>query len=38
MCQGSNVVLVGAVGGSKWDDPKAKVYLEDISIALKMED
>ncbi len=29
MCQGSDAVLLGAVGGPKWDDPKAKVRPED---------
>ncbi|MAF85678.1 MAG: 3-isopropylmalate dehydrogenase, partial [Dehalococcoidales bacterium] len=26
MCQDSDAVLLGAVGGPKWDDPKAKVH------------
>ena len=29
MCKGSDAVLLGAVGGPKWDDPQAKVHPED---------
>jgi len=29
MCRGCDAVLLGAVGGPKWDDPKAKVRPED---------
>ncbi|MDO8567365.1 MAG: 3-isopropylmalate dehydrogenase [Dehalococcoidales bacterium] len=29
MCRGTDGVLFGAVGGPKWDDPKAKIRPED---------
>ena len=29
MCQKCDAVLLGAVGGPKWDDPKAPVHPED---------
>jgi len=35
MCQGCDAVLLGAVGGPKWDDPKAKVRPEDGLLALR---
>ena len=35
MCQGSDAVLLGAVGGPKWDDPRAKVHPEDGLLALR---
>jgi len=35
MCQGAQAVLLGAVGGPKWDDPKAKVHPEDGLLALR---
>ncbi len=35
MCRRSNAVLLGAVGGPKWDDPKAKVHPEDGLLGLR---
>ncbi len=35
MCRGCDAVLLGAVGGPKWDDPKAKVRPEDGLLALR---
>jgi len=35
MCKGGDAVLLGAVGGPKWDDPKAKVRPEDGLLALR---
>jgi len=35
MCKSSDAVLLGAVGGPKWDDPKAKVHPEDGLLALR---
>jgi len=35
MCQSSDAVLLGAVGGPKWDDPKAKVRPEDGLLVLR---
>jgi len=35
MCQRYGAVLLGAVGGPKWDDPKAKVHPEDGLLALR---
>jgi len=35
MCQDSDAVLLGAVGGPKWDDLKAKVHPEDGLLALR---
>ncbi len=35
MCQSCDAVLLGAVGGPKWDDPKAKVHPEDGLLALR---
>ena len=37
MCRRSDAVLLGAVGGPKWDDPKAKVHPEDGLLALRKE-
>ena len=37
MCQQCDAVLLGAVGGSNWDDPKAKVHPEDGLLALRKE-
>jgi 3-isopropylmalate dehydrogenase len=35
MCRRSDAVLLGAVGGPKWDDPKAKTRPEDGLLALR---
>jgi len=35
MCKGCDAVLLGAVGGPKWDDPRAKVHPEDGLLALR---
>jgi 3-isopropylmalate dehydrogenase len=35
MCKKSDAVLLGAVGGPKWDDPLAKVRPEDGLLALR---
>ncbi|MDP2730744.1 MAG: 3-isopropylmalate dehydrogenase [Dehalococcoidales bacterium] len=35
MCQQAQAVLLGAVGGPKWDDPQAKVRPEDGLLALR---
>ncbi len=35
MCRGSDAVLLGAVGGPKWDDPKTRVHPEDGLLALR---
>ncbi|MFC1932366.1 3-isopropylmalate dehydrogenase [Chloroflexota bacterium] len=35
MCQRCQAVLLGAVGGPKWDDPQAKVRPEDGLLALR---
>jgi 3-isopropylmalate dehydrogenase len=35
LCQNSDAVLLGAVGGPKWDDPQAKVHPEDGLLALR---
>jgi len=35
MCRSCDAVLLGAVGGPKWDDPKAKVRPEDGLLALR---
>jgi len=37
MCHGCDAVLLGAVGGPKWDNPKAKVRPEDGLLALRKE-
>jgi 3-isopropylmalate dehydrogenase len=35
MCQQADAVLLGAVGGPKWDDPMAKVHPEDGLLILR---
>ena len=35
ICKNSDAVLLAAVGGPKWDDPKAKVRPEDGLLALR---
>jgi 3-isopropylmalate dehydrogenase len=35
MCKNCDAVLLGAVGGPKWDDPRAKVRPEDGLLALR---
>jgi len=35
MCRSCGAVLLGAVGGTKWDDPQAKVHPEDGLLALR---
>jgi 3-isopropylmalate dehydrogenase len=35
MCEQCDAVLLGAVGGSKWDDPQAKIHPEDGLLALR---
>ena len=35
MCKQSDAVVLGAVGGAKWDDPQAKVHPEDGLLALR---
>src|SRR3989304_4009970 len=35
MCKKAQAVLLGAVGGPKWDDPAAKVRPEDGLLALR---
>ncbi len=35
MCKSSDAVLLGAVGGPKWDDPQAEVHPEDGLLALR---
>ena len=37
MCQDVDAVLLGAVGGPKWDDPLAKIHPEDGLLALRKE-
>jgi len=37
ICKQCDAVLLGAVGGSKWDDPQAKVHPEDGLLALRKE-
>jgi len=37
MCRKSDAVLLGAVGGPKWDDPLASVRPEDGLLALRKE-
>src|SRR4051812_24198120 len=34
-CQAADAVLLGAVGGPKWDDPKAKVRPEGGLLGLR---
>ena len=36
-CQKSDAILLGAVGGPKWDDPQAKVRPEDGLLKLRKE-
>ena len=36
-CRNSNAILLGAVGGPKWDDPTAKVKPEQGLLALRKE-
>jgi 3-isopropylmalate dehydrogenase len=35
LCKQCDAVLLGAVGGSKWDDPQAKIHPEDGLLALR---
>ncbi len=35
ICQNADAVLLGAVGGPKWDDPQAKIHPEDGLLALR---
>jgi 3-isopropylmalate dehydrogenase len=35
MCKQCDAVLLGAVGGFKWDDPQAKIHPEDGLLALR---
>jgi len=37
MCKQCDAVLLGAVGGPKWDDPQAKAHPEDGLLALRKE-
>lgn len=37
MCKHCDAVLLGAVGGPKWDDPNAKIHPEDGLLALRKE-
>lgn len=37
MCKRADAVLLGAVGGPKWDDPKAKVRPEDGLLRIRKE-
>ena len=37
MCRKSDAVLLGAVGGPKWDDPLAKVRPEDGLLAIESD-
>ncbi|MEE9284882.1 MAG: 3-isopropylmalate dehydrogenase [Dehalococcoidia bacterium] len=37
MCRGADAVLLGAVGGPKWDDPRAAVRPEDGLLGLRKE-
>src|SRR5258708_1240451 len=34
-CEGADAVLLGAVGGPKWDDPRAKVRPEQGLLAIR---
>ena len=34
-CRGCDAILLGAVGGPKWDDPQARVHPEDGLLALR---
>ena len=35
MCKQSDAILLGALGGPKWDDPKAKIHPEDGLLAIR---
>ncbi len=35
ICRGAQAILFGAVGGPKWDDPRAKVHPEDAILGLR---
>src|SRR5450432_4211253 len=35
LCQGAEAVLLGAVGGPRWDDPRAKVRPEQGLLAIR---
>ena len=35
MCESTDAILFGAVGGPKWDDPRAKSHPEDGILALR---
>lgn len=37
ICRGCDAVLLGAVGGPKWDDPQSKVRPEDGLLSLRKE-
>jgi len=37
ICRDADAVLLGAVGGPKWDDPLVKVHPEDGLLALRKE-
>jgi 3-isopropylmalate dehydrogenase len=37
LCKRCDAILLGAVGGPKWDDPKAPVHPEDGLLALRKE-
>ena len=37
MCKQCDAVMLGAVGGSKWDDPQAKIHPEDGLLTLRKE-
>jgi len=37
LCQSNDAVLLGAVGGPKWDDPEAKTRPEDGLLTLRKE-
>jgi 3-isopropylmalate dehydrogenase len=37
LCKQCDAVLLGAVGGPRWDDPQAKVHPEDGLLALRKE-
>ena len=37
MCRSSDAVLLGAVGGHKWDDPNARTRPEDGLLAIRKE-
>lgn len=37
MCKQCDAILLGALGGPKWDDPKAQVHPEDGLLAIRKE-